>query len=177
MLGQPLRPGKYDQGRNTKSEAELGADKNRLRVGLAVGGGLQPVAVALVADPGGDIEVGHAAGTTELSTSGGNIKIESVENSVHASTSGGNVRAGIVGPLKDDCVLTTSGGTVKVTVDKGAAFRLDASTSGGSVDAEGLTITIEKSNRGHSQLSGTVNGGGSLLKLHSSGGDIVVRTR
>ena len=126
---------------------------------------------------GGDIEVGHAAGTTELSTSGGNIKIESVENSVHASTSGGNVRAGIVGPLKDDCVLTTSGGTVKVTVDKGAAFRLDASTSGGSVDAEGLTITIEKSNRGHSQLSGTVNGGGSLLKLHSSGGDIVVRTR
>jgi hypothetical protein len=126
---------------------------------------------------GGDISVGHAAGPAELSTSGGAIKIESVENAVHASTSGGNVRAGINGPLKDDCVLSTSGGTVKVTVDKAAAFRLDASTSGGEVDAEGLTITIESSNRGHSRLAGAVNGGGPLLKLRSSGGDIVVRTR
>jgi len=126
---------------------------------------------------GGDITVDRATGPAELSTSGGNIKIESVENAVHASTSGGNVRAGIVGPLKDDCVLSTSGGDVKVTVDKGAAFHLDAATSGGGVDAEGLTITIEKSNRGHSRLAGAVNGGGPLLKLRSSGGDVAVRTR
>lgn len=126
---------------------------------------------------GGNVVVGRATGPADLSTSGGDIKIDLVEGAVHASTSGGNVRAGIAGPLKDDCVLSTSGGTVKVTVDKGAAFRLDASTSGGSVDAEGLTITIEKSNRGHSQLAGAVNGGGAMLKLRSSGGDIVVRTR
>ena len=126
---------------------------------------------------GGDIAVGHVAGPAELSTSGGNIRIESVENSVHASTSGGNVRAGIVGPLKEDCVLSTSGGTVKVTVDKAAAFRLDASTSGGNVEAEGLTITMEKSGRSRSKLAGTVNGGGPLLKLRSSGGDVEIQTR
>jgi hypothetical protein len=62
-------------------------------------------------------------------------------------------------------------------VDKAAAFRLDASTSGGSVDAEGLTITLEKSSRGRTQLAGAVNGGGALLKLRSSGGDVVVKTR
>lgn len=126
---------------------------------------------------GGDIAVGHAAGPAELSTSGGNIRIDSVENAVHASTSGGNVRAGIVGPLKDDCVLGTSGGNVQVTVDKSAAFRLDASTSGGSVEAEGLTITLEKPRHGHSSLAGDVNGGGPRLKLHSSGGEIIVRTK
>ena len=126
---------------------------------------------------GGSITVGVVSGEAELSTSGGGIRIEAVEGSLRASTSGGSIRAGIAGPLKGDCSLSTSGGSVKVTVDKTAAFRLDASTSGGSVDAEGLTITLEKSNRGRTQLSGAVNGGGALLKLRSSGGDVVVQTR
>ena len=50
-----------------------------------------------------------------------------------------------------------------------------ASTSGGSVDAEGLTLTLEKG--GRSRLAGNVNGGGPLLKLRTSGGNIEVRTR
>ena len=126
---------------------------------------------------GGSITVGHAAGPAEISTSGGGIKIESVANAIHASTSGGSVRATITGPLGDDCVLNTSGGSIKVTVDKAAAFRLDASTSGGDVRAEGLTITIESGGSGRSRLAGTVNGGGHLLKLRSSGGDVVVTPR
>jgi len=126
---------------------------------------------------GGDISVGRAVGSTDLGTSGGNIEIKSVENTLHAATSGGDVRAGFAGPFKGDCKLSTSGGRVKVTVDKGVAFDLDASTSGGDVDASGLTITIEKGGAGRSRLSGKVNGGGPLLKLRSSGGDVVVQTR
>lgn len=125
---------------------------------------------------GGDVTVGHAVGPTDLSTSGGNIKIEVVENSVRASTSGGDISAGIVGVLKGDSSLSTSGGRVKVRLDKAAAFRLDASTSGGDVEADGLTITIERGGRGKSRLAGAVNGGGPLLKLRSSGGDVIVAT-
>ena len=125
---------------------------------------------------GGSIAVGRVDGPAELSTSGGGIKIDSVQGAVQAHTSGGSVRAGIAGPLKNDCVLSTSGGSVKVNVDKAAAFNLDASTNGGDVDAEGITITMTKSNRSRSKLAGNVNGGGPLLKLRSSGGDIVVRT-
>ena len=126
---------------------------------------------------GGDVNAGTVAGEADLSTSGGNIRIDAVTGALKANTSGGNVRAGFVGPIKDPCSLSTSGGSVKITVDKTAAFRLDAATSGGSVDAEGLTITLEKSNRSRTQLTGAVNGGGPVLKLRSSGGDIVVRTR
>ena len=125
---------------------------------------------------GGDIMAGRLTGPSELSTSGGSIKIESVEGGLHASTSGGEVRAGFTGPLKEECVLGTSGGSVKITVDKNAAFRLDAATSGGQVDATGLTLTIERPSSNGSQLAGAVNGGGPLLKLRTSGGDIVVRT-
>jgi len=73
-------------------------------------------------------------------------------------------------------VLSTSGGKVVATVDKAVAFHLDASTSGGDVEADGLTITIEYGGQGKSRLAGDVNGGGPLLKLHSSGGDVVVKT-
>jgi hypothetical protein len=121
---------------------------------------------------GGSITVGRVDGPANLSTSGGNIKIDSVVGELQAHTSGGGIRAGISGPLKGDCTLSTSGGSVKVNVDKSAAFRLDAATSGGSVDAGGLTITLEKSNRSRSKLAGSVNGGGPLLKLRSSGGGI-----
>lgn len=124
---------------------------------------------------GGNIHVGRAVGPTDADTSGGNVEIESVENVVHASTSGGNVKAGIVGPMKGECVLSTSGGQVHATVGKAIAFDLDASTSGGDVRADGLTLTISKG--GRSKLAGKVNGGGPLLKLRTSGGDIVVDAR
>lgn len=126
---------------------------------------------------GGDVRVGRAVGPTELGTSGGNIDIKSVENTLRASTSGGDISARLVGPFKGDCKLSTSGGRVRVTVDKTAAFDLDASTSGGDVDAAGLTITIERGGSGRSRLSGMVNGGGPVLKLRSSGGDVVVQSR
>ncbi len=126
---------------------------------------------------GGDIRVGRAVGPTDLDTSGGNIEIKSVENTLYASTSGGDVIAGIAGALKGDCKLSTSGGRVRVAVDKGASFDLDASTSGGEVDAAGLTITIERGGSGKSRLAGKVNGGGPLLKLRSSGGDVSVEPR
>ena len=124
---------------------------------------------------GGNISVGRVAGPADLATSGGSIKVESVAGRLRAHTSGGSVRANIAGPLTDECSLSTSGGSVRVTVDKAAAFQLDASTSGGVVDAEGLTITLEKSNRDRSRLAGAVNSGGPLLKLRSSVGGISVR--
>jgi len=124
---------------------------------------------------GGNISVGRSNGPAELSTSGGSIKVESVASSLRAHTSGGSIRANILGPLKRECSLSTSGGSVQVAVDKAAAFRLDAATSGGGVDVDGLTMTVEKLSRARNQLTATINGGGPLLKLRTSGGGIAVR--
>lgn len=126
---------------------------------------------------GGDIHVGRVAGPAEVGTSGGDITIDSVEQCVSAKTSGGDIKATIVGPLKADSVLSTSGGEVKVTVDKTAAFHLDAATSGGGVDADGLSITLESGKRGRDKLVGNVNGGGAQLKLRSSGGGLSIKVR
>jgi len=125
---------------------------------------------------GGDVHVDRAGGEAELSSSGGDIVINSVQGRLIASTSGGDVKANIEGALKGDCKLTTSGGEVVVHVDKTAAFNLKAHTSGGEVDAEGITISIDKGGVRRSSLAGKVNGGGPELYLESSGGDIRIRT-
>jgi hypothetical protein len=126
---------------------------------------------------GGNVSVDRIVGPAVLKTSGGDIRIDSVGATLDAETSGGDVKAGFAGPLKGDCNLSTSGGEVKATVTKDAAFHLDASTSGGEVEAAGLTITIDGGGIGRSSLSGNVNGGGPLLRLRSSGGNIKVVTR
>jgi putative adhesin len=126
---------------------------------------------------GGNVSADRVIGPADLDTSGGDIRVDSVQNTLKARTSGGDVRASFDGALKGDCSLSTSGGEVKASVAKNAAFQLDASTSGGEVDAAGITITIDHGGMGRSSLSGQVNGGGPVLRLRSSGGDIRVVTR
>ncbi len=126
---------------------------------------------------GGNVSAKHLVGPADLRTSGGDIKVDSVENTLKAETSGGDVKAAFDGGLKGDCTLSTSGGQVKASVGKEIGFHLDAATSGGQVDASGLTITIDHGGMGRSSLAGLVNGGGPVLKLRSSGGDIEVSAR
>jgi DUF4097 and DUF4098 domain-containing protein YvlB len=124
---------------------------------------------------GGDIVLEQAAGPAKLHTSGGDIKVGGVLNTLDASTSGGDVSARLSGGLKGECNLSTSGGDIRAVVDDNAAFQLDASTSGGDVEADHLTLTIERGGHGKSKLAGKVNGGGPLLKLRTSGGDIDIK--
>jgi hypothetical protein len=126
---------------------------------------------------GGTISVGRVAGPANLRTSGGDIRIDSVGDTVDAETSGGSVRAVFDGPLKGNCSLSTSGGEVKATVGSSVGLHLEARTSGGDANASGLTIRIDQGGPGKSTLTGDVNGGGPVLRLRSSGGDIDVISR
>jgi hypothetical protein len=151
---------------------DIDASTSGGNVGLAEGRGSVRLSTS-----GGNVSVDRVVGPADLDTSGGDIRVDSVQNTLTARTSGGDVKASFDGPLKGDCTLSTSGGEVKASVTKDAGFHLDASTSGGEVDAAGITITIDHGGMGRSSLSGQVNGGGPLLKLRSSGGDIKVVTR
>jgi hypothetical protein len=165
--------------RTSGGEIELG--KIGGEVEASTSGGNMSVdegrAAVRLSTSGGNISAGRVVGPTELKTSGGDIRVDEADDVLTAKTSGGSVRAIFKGPLKGDCTLSTSGGSVKATVGAGTAFQLDASTSGGEVNAAGLTITIGSGGQGKSHLSGEVNGGGPLLKLHSSGGDISIASR
>ena len=88
----------------------------------------------------------------------------------------GDIEATLGSDASQEAQLETSGGDVQLHVPAKRAFLLDARTSGGTVSATGLTLTIDDGAFGQSSLKGRVNGGNALVKVRSSGGDIVIRT-
>lgn len=149
-------------------------------VGATSGGGIfvaECGGAARLTTSGGSVKVGRLAGPAQLRTSGGRIEVGSAAGTLDAETSGGGVRAAFEGPLKGDCLLRSSGGSIQVRVPAGAGFELDAATSGGGVRADGVAVLVERGAPGHDQLAGQVNGGGPLLRLRTSGGSIEVATR
>lgn len=135
------------------------------------------VTEAKLTTSGGDIHVQESAAPLSVSTSGGDVTIDAVRDRVRASTSGGNVRANFLGSIKESASLETSGGSISVTVPLAAAFRLDASTSGGSVKGKDLSLTADRGALGKNRVEGDVNGGGTTVKLRTSGGDIRVDSK
>lgn len=123
---------------------------------------------------GGPISVKNFKGPAHVETSGGGISLSGVAGDLSGSTSGGPIEADLAalsGPVR----LETSGGGITVRIPANASFDLDAETSGGGVSSD-LPVTVSgKAER--SQLKGTVNGGGTLVHLRTSGGGIRVERR
>lgn len=123
---------------------------------------------------GGAISMRDIGGDVVADTSGGSIDIDGAGGRVKADTSGGPVTV-VFGPGNDrGGTLSSSGGRVTAVVDPSVSLDIDASTSGGSVRSDvPLTVrgTVSKS-----EIRGTLNGGGAVLKLRSSGGGIRIES-
>jgi len=122
---------------------------------------------------GGSITVETFKGPVSVDTSGGGITIENVAGKIKGDTSGGSIHAVLLSPVPGDVSLSTSGGGVSVSVSADAAFNLDAEASGGGVHCD-LPVTIQGKLE-HDRLKGTVNGGGPVVHLETSGGGVHVR--
>jgi hypothetical protein len=138
---------------------------------------------------GGGIDIATVAGQVRAGTSGGSITIEATSGDVSAETSGGGIRvrgaSGRVdahtsgGPIAVSFApgnglggeLSTSGGRVTAAVDPAARLSIDASTSGGRVTSD-LALTTRSFSR--TSIRGDLNGGGSPLRLRTSGGGIEI---
>ncbi len=115
---------------------------------------------------GGSIKLEEVAGNIKATTSGGGIKIENAKGSVYATTSGGSINARIDN-LQDQLVLKTSGGSVHATIPSGLGLDLDL--RGNRVNTSLSNFSGEsKSDR----VRGTVNGGGIVVQLATSGGSV-----
>jgi len=123
---------------------------------------------------GGSIEVDGAAGNLRAHTSGG-VSLRGLQGNVDASTSGGSMDAEILKQLDAPCELSTSGGGITIYLSRDLKADIDAYTSGGEVDCD-LPITVQ-GKFGEGKLRGKLNGGGPLLTLRTSGGDIELRSR
>jgi len=121
---------------------------------------------------GGSISIGHVEGSLEAKTAGGSISIDGVTNTVDASTSGGSIRATLLGQPKGDCRLATSAGGVTVDIPENIRLNIEARTMGGKIFTD-LPITV-RGEISKSKIEGVLNGGGPLLELKTSAGNISI---
>ena len=119
---------------------------------------------------GGAITAAHIRGDVTAHTSGGSIRMEEIYGTVDAQTSGGSITAHLATAPNDELKLKTSGGSITLHLPENTAADLDAKSSGGRVRTD-LPVTIEGEMK-RNRLRGTLNGGGPLLTLRTSGGSV-----
>ena len=122
---------------------------------------------------GGSISMDDIGGDAVADTSGGSISIEGAGGKVEADTSGGPVTVAFLAGNAQGGTLSSSGGRVTAILDPSVGLDIDASSSGGSVSSD-VPLTI-RGTVSRSELKGTLNGGGAMLRLRSSGGGIRIK--
>jgi hypothetical protein len=121
---------------------------------------------------GGHITVSKLVGNSVLKTSGGNIELSAINGSVEARTSGGHITASFVAQPEKNCSFDTSGGNITIALTDQVAADVDLHTSGGRVTTDFPVATVVRGEQKQTELRGKVNGGGPLIKAHTSGGHV-----
>ncbi len=120
---------------------------------------------------GGSIKLLRCKGQAHVETLGGNIDLQN-KGSVTAKTFGGSIKADILGKLKEDSILESSGGDITVSLNSDIQARVDAKSSGGKVFSDLPKVKVTQSSPHTNQMNVILNADGPLLKLRSIGGDI-----
>ena len=149
----------------------------------------RPYNVTLKTASGGDIYVGDSTETARAEALGGNlylgeiqgdvwgktgvngdITLKGCQSRVNLTTAMGNIRAEMTAQPQHPWTLHTSmGGAIDVTLRPDIALDIDAQTEGKISSDPSIQFQGDLT---ENRLIGTLNGGGPLLKLSSSAGDI-----
>lgn len=131
---------------------------------------------------GGGIRVVRVSGPTNLETSGGSIYLTQVDSAVKASTSTGAITAWFVAPVKPPsrCEFQSGDGDIVVYIPRQLPVTIDAQVQSGdehrlSFDpAFATTFHHDDSSGGAVRVEGSLNGGGEVIRLRTTGGNIRV---
>jgi len=150
---------------------------------------------------GGSIDLSDVGGPAEIETGGGSIRLTSAKGHVHAETGGGGIElygvpsasaetgaGGITvklvntGSERHDSDLETAAGDITVYIASDVAINVRASVDMGNghqitSDFQDIKVSSEGGPYGPKTLmaEGRLNGGGPLLKVHTSTGDICIK--
>jgi DUF4097 and DUF4098 domain-containing protein YvlB len=150
---------------------------------------------------GGSVDLSDVGGPAEIETGGGSIRLTSAKGHVHAETGGGGIElygvpsasaetgaGGITvklvntGSERHDSDLETGAGDITVYIASDVPINVRASVDMGNghritSDFPEIHISSEGDSWGPKALlaEGSLNGGGPLLKVHTSTGDICLK--
>ena len=141
---------------------------------------------------GGDVTIDSVEGRLKAGTSGGDITVSNATGGgVTAKTSGGDIEAGLTATvsaaLEEDWLLQSSGGELTIRIPEDLQASLEAEIRIGSswfgrdkeyrIDSDfDLDEQDDGGRNGRTiRATGDINGGGHLIRLKTSDGDIRIR--
>lgn len=128
---------------------------------------------AILKTSNGRIQADGVRGPLEAVTSNARIEARLVEASgsqpVKLRTSNGSIQLTLEKPPATDVVLNTSNGSITLRAPASLAAKLRATTSNGQISSGFEVQAVET---GKTRLSGTIGGGGPLVELETSNGNI-----
>ena len=128
-----------------------------------------------VRETNGELVIRDLAGSLHASATNGQIQGEGLSGGVTASATNGRVILDFASVGKDEISGETTNGTIELTLPAASKTTLTATVTNGGISTNGLDLAVsEKSRR---RLEGTMNGGGTPVKLSTTNGAISVRSR
>lgn len=126
-----------------------------------------------VTNTNGGIHLSDVSGKLELDTTNGKIEVTHCAGSLDAETTNGSIRAELVRVAQGQPLsFETTNGRIEVTVPANVSANVDAATTNGSISSDLPVATTRTSSN---SLRGTINGGGTSLRLRTTNGGITIR--
>jgi len=121
----------------------------------------------------GNVLVGRAGGVTKISGSGGLIEVQNARGNLSIDADGADIKVGFTHPCTESTELKAAGGDIEAVFDTRSACTIRASSSRfGQVKLKNFPGAIESGKVGSSRIIATLNGGGPLVKIDASGGNV-----
>ena len=126
-----------------------------------------------VSNTNGGILLSDVTGAHELDTTNGKIEVSRCAGSLDASTTNGSIHAELLRVTKGHPLrFETTNGRIEVGVPANAAADIDASTTNGSISSD---LPVSTTRTSSNSLRGTINGGGTSMRLRTTNGGITIR--
>ena len=120
---------------------------------------------------GGSVAAGRVNGKVVARANGGSVAIDEATDAIDAKAAGGSVAAYISKQPRSDSKLIAEAGNVELRLPESIAVNIDASCSAGRLSSDFSLNGRQDENR----LKGTINGGGPLVMVRASAGNIILR--
>jgi hypothetical protein len=117
--------------------------------------------------------VGQAQGTCDVETGSSGISIDGVRGGLSVVSNSGRVR--VSGTPGAPWTVGVGSSSIELSIDQTAPLSLDASSGSGDVYVIGRTLDGSSSRKG--SISGTVGGGGPLVRASTRSGSVKVALR
>jgi hypothetical protein len=120
---------------------------------------------------GGSVTASRVTGRVTVLAEGGSVSIKEAMDSIEARAEGGSVAAYISKQPRADSKFIADAGNVDLRIAESIAINLDASCSAGRLSSDFTLNGRQDENR----LKGTLNGGGPLVMVRASAGNVYLR--